>query len=134
MDEGLQEKSLNPDTTSFNGAITKYDLICSFHKLTIDNFWCPWGLYKGKVKCLTPGRIWYERIQKKPIFSYKQNKVSDTNDILSNTYELYPQQNANNHRVLGQEIVPLYEGSHRILFPQVEPKIQIDINKYATDL
>ena len=38
VDEDLQEKSLNPDTTSFNGAITKYDLICSFHKLTIINF------------------------------------------------------------------------------------------------
>ena len=70
----------------------------------------------------------------KPIISYKQNIVSDTNDILWNTYELYLQQNANNHRVLGQEIVPLYEGSHRILFPQVEPKIQIDINKHTTDL
>ena len=70
----------------------------------------------------------------KPIISYKQNIVSDTNDILWNTYELYLQQNANNHRVLGQEIVLLYEGSHRILFPQVEPKIQIDINKCATGL
>ena len=78
--------------------------------------------------------IWYERIQMKHIISYKQNRVSDKNYILSDTDELYLQQNANNHRVLGQEIVPLYEGSHRILFPQVEPKIQIDINKYATDL
>ena len=59
----------------------------------------------------------------KHIISYKQNIVSDKNYILSDTDELYLQQNANNHRVLGQEIVPLYEGSHRILFPQVEPKI-----------
>ena len=43
VDEDLQEKSLNPDTTSFNGAITKYDLICSFHKLTIVKFRCPWS-------------------------------------------------------------------------------------------
>ena len=70
----------------------------------------------------------------KHIISYKQNIVSDTNDILSDTDELYLQQNANNHKALGQEIVPLYEGSHRILFPQVEPKIRIDINKYTTDL
>ena len=70
----------------------------------------------------------------KHIISYKQNIVSDTNDILSDTDRQHLQQNANNHRVLGQEIVPLYEGSHRILFPQVEPKIQIDINKYTIDL
>ena len=70
----------------------------------------------------------------KPIISYKQIIVSDTNDILSDTDELYLQQNANNHRVLGQGIFHLCEGSHRILFPQVEPKIQMDINKYATGL
>ena len=70
----------------------------------------------------------------KHIISYKQNIVSDKNYILSDTDELYLQQNANNHRVLGQEIVPLYGGSHRILFPQVEPKIQIDFNKHDNDL